>query len=273
MLCEAFEVPRSCYYNYRLRRRTPDVERVRLRSRVNELFTQSRSAAGSRSIVSMMQEDGEQIGRFKVRGLMRELGLISKQPGSHSYKKATVERPDIQNILKQKFDVPAPNQVWRGDITYIWAQGKWHYLAVVMDLFARRVVGWALSNKPDSDLVIKALDMAYEQRGKPQGLLFHSDQGSQYGSRHFRQRLWRYRINQSMSRRGNCYDNSPMERVFRSLKTEWIPTVGYMTAQEAQRDISHYLMHRYNWIRPHQFNNGLAPAQSEKRLNVVSGIS
>ncbi len=98
-----------------------------------------------------------------------------------------------------------------------------------MNLFACRVVGWALSNKPDSDLVIKALDMVYEQRGKPQGLLFHSDQGSQYGSRHFCQRLWRYRINQSMSRGGNCYDNSPMERVFRSLKTEWIPTVGYRT--------------------------------------------
>ncbi|RMV62147.1 ISPsy24, transposase orfB, partial [Pseudomonas savastanoi pv. glycinea] len=228
LLCEAFEVPRSCYYNHRLRRRNPDVERVRLRSRVNELFTQSRSAAGSRSIVLMMHEDGEQIGRFKVRSLMRELGLISKQPGSHAYRKATVERPDIPNILNRAFDVPAPNQVWCGDITYIWAQGKWHYLAVVMDLFARRVVGWALSSKPDTDLVIKALDMAYEQRGKPQGLLFHSDQGAQYGSRQFRQRLWRYRIRQSMSRRGNCWDNAPMERVFRSLKTEWIPTVGYM---------------------------------------------
>ncbi|SOQ10538.1 ISPsy24, transposase orfB [Pseudomonas syringae pv. persicae] len=175
--------------------------------------------------------------------------------------------------MNREFDVPAPNQVWCGDITYIWAQGKWHYLAVVMDLYARRIVGWAFSNKPDTDLVIKALDMAYEQRGKPQGLLFHSDQGAQYGSRQFRQRLWRYRIRQSMSRRGNCYDNSPMERVFRSLKTEWIPTVGYMTAQEAQRDISHYLMHRYNWIRPHQFNDGLAPAQYEKNLNVVSGMS
>lgn len=96
---------------------------------------------------------------------------------------------------------------------------------------------------------------------------------AQYGSRQFRQRLWRYRMRQSMSRRGNCWDNAPMERVFRSLKTEWIPAVGYMTAQEAHRDISHYLMHRYNWIRPHQFNNGLAPAQAEKKLNVVSGIS
>lgn len=180
----------------------------------------------------MMREDGEQIGRFKVRGLMRELGLISKQPGSHAYKKATVERPYIPNILNREFNVPAPNQVWCGDITYAWAQGKWHYLAVAMDLYAHRVVGWAFSNKPDTDL-IKALDMAYEQRGKPRGQLFHSDEGAQYGSRQFRQRLWRYRIRPSMSRRGNCYDNSPMERVFRSLKTEWIPTLGYMTAQEA----------------------------------------
>ncbi|WP_152690388.1 IS3 family transposase [Pseudomonas fluorescens] len=272
-LCVVFDITRSCYYAYRLRRRTPDAERLRLRSRVNELFTQSRSAAGSRSIVLMMKENGEQIGRFKVRGLMRELALVSKQPGSHAYKQATVERPDIPNILNREFEVPAPNHVWCGDITYIWAQGKWHYLAVVLDLYARRIVGWALSSKPDSDLVIKALDMAYEQRGRPQGLLFHSDQGSQYGSRQFRQRLWRYRMLQSMSRRGNCWDNAPMERVFRSLKTEWIPTVGYMTAQEAHRDISHYLMHRYNWIRPHQFNDGLAPAQAEKKLNVVSGIS
>ena len=174
-LCEVFEITRSTYYVHRLRRRSAGVERIRLRSRVNELFTQSRSAAGSRSIVSMMQEDGEQIGRFKVRGLMRELGLISKQPGSHAYKKATVERPDIPNTLNREFDVPEPNKVWCGDITYIWAQGKWHYLGVVMDLYARRIVGWALSGNPDADLVTTVLDMAYQQRGKPQGLLFHSD--------------------------------------------------------------------------------------------------
>lgn len=100
--------------------------------------------------MAMMQDDGEQIGRFKVRSLMRELELVSKQPGSHAYKKATVERPDIPN-LNQEFDVPAPDHVWCGDITYIWAQGKWQYLAVVLDLFARRVVGWALSGKPDAD--------------------------------------------------------------------------------------------------------------------------
>ncbi len=114
--------------------------------------------------------------------------------------------------------------------------------------------------------------MAYEQRGRPSGLMFHSDQGSQYASRKFRQRLWRHRIAQSMSRRGNCWGNSPMERLFRSPKSEWVPTVGYMTAQEAHRDISHYLMHRYNWIRPHQFNDGLAPAVAEEKLNAVSGM-
>jgi len=221
----------------------------------------------------MMKEDGMQIGRFKVRKLMREMNLISKQPGSHAYKKATVERPDIPNVLDRGFSVASPDKVWCGDITYVWAEGRWHYLAAVIDLYARRVVGWAFSAKPDADLVIKALDMAYEQRGRPQNVLFHSDQGSQYGSRSFRQRLWRYRFTQSMSRRGNCHDNAPMERLFRSLKTEWIPTVGYMSASLAQQDIGRFLMERYNWRRPHQFNEGQTPAVAEEKLNSVSGIS
>ncbi|WP_134063887.1 IS3 family transposase [Pseudomonas sp. JV241A] len=273
LLCSVFEVTRSCYYAHCRKHRSPDVKRLILRSRVNELFTQSRSAAGSRSIMFMMREDGIAIGRFKVRKLMSEMKLISKQPGSHAYKKATVERPDIPNVLDREFAVSAPNEVWCGDITYVWAQGRWHYVAAVIDLFTRRVVGWAFSSKPDADLVIKALDMAYEQRGRPQNVLFHSDQGSQYSSRSFRQRLWRYRFKQSMSRRGNCHDNAPMERLFRSLKTEWVPTVGYMSASLAQQDIGRFLMQRYNWQRPHQFNSGLAPAVAEEKLNAVSGIS
>ncbi|WP_319089740.1 IS3 family transposase [Pseudomonas aeruginosa] len=268
VVCSAFDVARSCYYVHRLRRRRVDARRVALRSQVNQLFSQSRGSAGSRSILGMLREEGVTIGRFRVRRLMRELGLVSKQPGSHAYKQATVERPDIPNRLNREFATEHPNQVWCGDITYVWAQGRWHYLAAVLDLHTRRVIGWAFSAKPDAELVIKALDMAYEQRGKPQQVLFHSDQGSQYASRLFRQRLWRYRMQQSMSRRGNCWDNSPMERLFRSLKSEWVPSTGYLTAQEAQRDISHYLMHRYNWIRPHQFNDGVA----EEKLNPLSGM-
>ncbi len=272
MVCSAFDVARSCYYVHRLRRRRVDARRVALRSQVNQLFSQSRGSAGSRSMPRMLREEGVTIGRFRVRRLMRELGLVSKQPGSHAYKQATVERPDIPNRLNREFATEHPNQVWCGDITYVWAQGRWHYLAAVLDLHTRRVIGWAFSAKPDAELVIKALDMAYEQRGKPQQVLFHSDQGSQYASRLFRQRLWRYRMQQSMSRRGNCWDNSPMERLFRSLKSEWVPSTGYLTAQEAQRDISHYLMHRYNWIRPHQFNDGLPPAVAEEKLNPLSGM-
>ncbi|MDY1023174.1 IS3-like element IS222 family transposase [Pseudomonas aeruginosa] len=272
VVCSAFDVARSCYYVHRLRRRRVDARRVALRSQVNQLFSQSRGSAGSRSILGMLREEGVTIGRFRVRRLMRELGLVSKQPGSHAYKQATVERPDIPNRLNREFATEHPNQVWCGDITYVWAQGRWHYLAAVLDLHTRRVIGWAFSAKPDAELVIKALDMAYEQRGKPQQVLFHSDQGSQYASRLFRQRLWRYRMQQSMSRRGNCWDNSPMERLFRSLKSEWVPSTGYLTAQEAQRDISHYLMHRYNWISPHQFNDGLPPAVAEEKLNPLSGM-
>ncbi|MDX7874540.1 IS3 family transposase, partial [Aeromonas caviae] len=213
-----------------------------------ELGAIHRGSAGSRALMSMMRALGHQIGRFKVRRLMKEAGLVSKQPGAHRYQIARSERPDIPNLLAREFDVQQPNQVWCGDITYVWAGGRWHYLAAV-------------------------LDMAYQQRGCPSGVLFHSDQGSQYGSRVFRQRLWRYRMTQSMSRRGNCWDNAPMERLFRSLKTEWLPTTGYMSLREAKRDISYYLMDYYNWRRPHQHNDGIPPAEAENRLNCVSGFS
>ncbi|WP_143092287.1 integrase core domain-containing protein, partial [Methylophaga sulfidovorans] len=109
--------------------------------------------------------------------------------------------------------------------------------------------------------------------GKPQNVLFHSDQGSQYSSRKYRQRLWRYRMTQSMSRRGNCWDNAPMERLFRSFKAEWLPRLGYRNISEAMRDVSYYLMNYYNWQRPHQFNDGCPPAKAEVLSKPVSGIS
>jgi len=206
MVCNAFDISRSSYYENRQRRNHIDVERLALKAQVSRLFTKSRSSAGSRTIKGMLNDDGVVIGRFKVRRLMSELGLICKQPGPHAYKQATIERPDIPNYLDREFAVEQPNQVWCGDITYIWSGQRWSYLAVVLDLYARRVVGWAMSSSPDADLVVKALDHAWEQRGQPEKVMFHSDQGSQYASRKFRQRLWRYRVTQSMSRRGNCWE-------------------------------------------------------------------
>ena len=264
----------SSYYDYRKRSQKIDVQRLVLRSKIKELFRDSRHAAGSRTLVEMMRDQLKiKIGRFKVRALMSEAALVSKQPGSHTYKLAQTERLDIPNHLDREFDVDALNKVWCGDITYIWADNRWHYLAVVIDLYRRRVIGWSLSTSPDAQLVVKALDMANEQRGNPQGVLFHSDQGCQYASRLFRQRLWRYRMKQSMSRRGNCWDNAPMERVFRSLKSEWIPAFGYVSRTEAAKDIGYYLMDYYNWYRPHHFNNGVPPAKAENLTNLLSGIS
>jgi len=248
-------VSRSAWYAQSRRRRRVDMARVALKGRVQAAFSASRGAAGSRTVVGMLRQEGLEIGRFKARRLMRELGLVSKQPGRHAYRQATAERLDIPNGLDRAFAPAGPNQVWCGDITYVWAQGRWHYLAAVLDLYTRRVVGWAFSANPDADLVMKALDMAYEQRGMPAGVMFHSDQGGQYASRRF-----------------NCWDNAPMERLFRSLKTEWVPSLGYATVNEAQRDISHYLMNQYNWQRPHQFNEGLPPAIAEEKLKTVSGI-
>ena len=218
-----------------------------------------------------MRDAGEPIGRFKVRRLMKEANLVSKQPKLAAYKVAKVERPDIPNYLDREFQVEQPNQVWCGDITYVWSQGRWAYLAVVLDLCTRRVIGWKLSSQADADLVIAALDIAYQLRGKPQNVMFHSDQGSQYSSKSFRQRIWRYRMKQSMSRRGNCWDNAPMERLFRSYKSEWMPSEGYRLFAHAKKDIGCYLMDYYNSYRPHQANNGMSPAVAEEKLKLLSG--
>ena len=138
------------------------------------------------------------------------------------------------------------------------------YLAVVIDLFSRKPVGWAMSLSPDSRLTGKALLMAYESRDKPKEVMFHSDQGSHYTSRYYRQLLWRCQIKQSLSRRGNCWDNAPMERFFRSLKTEWVPSVGYRSFAEAKYEITRYIIGYYSQLRPHQYNGGLTPNESER---------
>ncbi|KEY44960.1 Mobile element protein [Salmonella enterica subsp. enterica serovar Cubana] len=134
-----------------------------------------------------------------------------------------------------------------------------------MDLFARRVIGWSLSANADTALVSGALRMAYETRGQPQNVMFHSDQGSQYTGLKYQQLIWRYRMKKSVSRRGNCWDNSPMERFFRSLKTEWVPANGYADQGEAAEKIRCYIQRYYNSVRPHHYNGGLTPEESENR--------
>lgn len=262
---------RSRYHEHCGRKNRVDGRKLRLKAQVAEVFRTSRGSLGSRGISSKLSSDGVRVSRHLVARLMKEQQFVSKQPGAHRYKVANAEHLSIPNRLARQFNVSKPNQVWCGDITFIRAGGRWIYLAVVLDLYARRVVGWAISDKAQTDLAIQALDDAYQRRGKPAGVLFHSDQGAQYTSLKYRQRLWRYQMEQSLSRRGNCWDNSPMERLFRSLKSEWLPNKGYRSVLEAKLDVGLYLMSYYNKYRPHTKNNGLSPFAAEALLKTVSG--
>lgn len=261
-----FEVHRSRYYYQIKRANTLDTERERLKAKVVELHAASRGAAGARTLSAALTAQGEAVGRYKTARLMAEAGIESKQRRKRCYRQAQSESAIAPNHLGRAFMVQRPNQVWCGDVTYIWAGTHWIYLAVVLDLYARCVVGWALSRSPDSALTIQALVMAYESRGCPKDVIFHSDQGCHYTSLAFRQRLWQYQIKQSMSRRGNCWDNAPMERFFGSLKSEWIPETGYRNMDEAKADIVWYLTHYYNRVRPHSYNDYQTPVAMEKAV-------
>jgi putative transposase len=195
---------------------------------------------------------------------MKEAGIVSTQWRKHRYKIADHESKVAPNLLRREFTVEVPNKVWCGDVTYIWAGTKWLYLAIVIDLYARKIVGWACSDSPDSNLTCAALRMAFESRGRPKDVMFHSDQGCHYTSLQYRQRLWRYQIKQSMSRRGNCWDNAPTERFFRSYKVEWMPKGFYSMYEEAETDELKYIIQHYSSVRGHSYNNYLSPIAAEK---------
>ena len=230
----------------------------------------SNGSAGARTLASMVSLQGISLSRYRAGRLMKQLNLDSTQQRKHKYRKATQPHLAIDNTLDRTFNVEKPNEAWCSDVTYVWTGRHWSYLAVVLDLFARKPVGWALSKSPDSKLTAKAFSRAYESRGKPDGVLFHSDQGSHYTSTYFRQHLWRYRMKQSMSRRGNCWDNAPMERFFRSLKGEWIPEIGYHSFNEAEKMIGSYITGYYSQCRPLQHNGGLPPNVVEEKFWLTS---
>ncbi|USD67364.1 IS3 family transposase [Vibrio sp. SCSIO 43136] len=263
-LCNVFGIHRSSYKYWKRRPRAIPVLEVQTRALVQEAHSASNGFAGARTIAGIVTNAGVNLSRYRATKIMKKLVIVSRQLPKHRYKKQSPEHVEIPNHLERQFAVTAPNQVWVGDVTYVWTGNRWAYLAVVLDLFARKPIGWAMSFSPDSQLTAKALKMAYESRGKPKGVMFHSDQGTHYTSRKFRQILWRYQIKQSLSRRGNCWDNSPMERFFRSLKTEWVPACGYRSLTEAWNSIVGYIIRYYSQVRPHQYNGGLTPNESER---------
>ncbi|WP_440805184.1 IS3 family transposase [Pseudomonas syringae] len=263
-LCRVFGMNRSRYYDYLKQRDRVDPDRERLKFEAIQLHTQSRRSMGARSLSAALKARGEQVGRFLAGRLMAEAGLQSCQRRPRPYRHSVVQSRFAENLLERQFEVSAPNQVWCGDITYIWAGTHWVYLAAVLDLYARRIVGWAISSTPDSTLTCKALALAHEARGKPHKVMFHSDQGCQYSSEMFRTKLESLGMQQSMSRRGNCWDNAPMERFFGSLKSEWIPKKGYRNEEEACPDVLRYVIHHYNQVRLHSYNEYRTPVDQEK---------
>jgi len=212
----------------------------------------------------LQNDEGHQIGRYKVRRIMRQLGLKTK--AAKRYRVTTDSRhsfPVAPNVLNRQFEVEKPNQVWTADISYVWTFQGWLYLAVVMDLFSRQIVGWAIDKRMKKQLTLDALAMAYWRRKPDAGLVHHSDRGSQYACNAYRRRLADYGIVASMSRKGNCWDNAPMERFFRSLKSERLSDYRFATRQAARIEIIDYICY-YNAIRLHSAIGYQSPMAYEK---------
>lgn len=261
------QVKRSSYYDWRSRAssRVVSEDEVRLRRELKRLFDESRQSLGSRRMCVMLRNAGYNVGRYKVRMLMRKMDLAVKL--KRRYRVTTDSRhklPVAANVLDRAFNPAQSNQVWSSDITYIWTAQGWLYLAVVIDLFSRRVIGWSIDERMTKPLVIRALMMAVNQRKPMRGLIHHSDRGSQYASKHYQDLLAAYGIKASMSRKGNCWDNAPVESFFSGLKREWIGDSIYQTREQAVRDVREYMMIYYNAKRLHSSLGYMTPMEFEK---------
>lgn len=262
------EVSRSGYYQYlKYKRSQKQLLEDKLLVEVKALAEESRHSYGSRRMAKQLQAKGYKIGRYATRTVMRKAGVECKQ--RRCYRVTTQSKHDFavaRNVLNREFSVGVPNRVWLADITYLWTLEGWLYMAALLDLFSRRVIGWAMANHMRETLVNEALQMALGRRQPPQGLLHHSDQGVQYASDHYQSALKAAGITVSMSRKGNCWDNSVMERFFGSLKSECTDNKIYKTREEAKADIIDYIEMFYNSKRLHSTLGYVTPMQFENQF-------
>jgi putative transposase len=275
LLCRLLDVQRSAWYDWR-DRPNPVIapEELAMRRRMKELFAASRGSLGSRMMMWNLRSEGFEIGRERVRRLMKRMNLQVK--AKRRYKVTTDSKHALrvaENVLNREFLPQAPNQAWATDITFVWSQQGWVYLAVVIDLYSRRVIGWSIDRRMKKALVIRALMMAINLRNPPPGLIHHSDRGSQYASHAYQDLLRQHGMIGSMSRKGNCWDNSPVERFFSSLKREWTGDRLYRTREEAIADVREYVAVYYNSRRLHSTLGYTTPMDYEKNLNKVSGTA
>lgn len=268
------KVSKSAYYDWCKRPgKLIGAQELQLRRRIKELFKASRSSLGSREMMKALRAEGFEIGRYRVRRLMDQMGLKVTQRVAY---KVTTKRKHSDsvagNLLNQNFNPVGPNQIWAGDVTYCRTGEGWMYLAVVMDLYSRRIVGWAIDKTMTTSLVLRALITAYNLRRPSKGLVFHSDRGSQYTSKRYRKQLQRFGMRASMGDVGACWDNAVVERFFGSLKHDWLFKVSQPTREHMKRDVAAYIRY-YHLERLHSANGGRSPVNHELLFKNVSGFS
>jgi putative transposase len=271
-MCGALGVSRGGFYAWLTR---PASDRSRsdeeLTAKVRTSFIGSDRTYGARRIWRDVMADGVSCGLHRIERLMRQQALRARPrrrrlPSDSGERQASAVAP---NVLERSFSAPAPNRRWIADFTYIWTAEGWLYVAAVIDLFSRRVVGWSMSASMTAELVTDALVMAIWRRGKPEALIHHSDRGSQYTSDQFQRLMTDHGVTCSMSRSGNVWDNAAMESFFSSLKTERIARKVYRTRDEARADVFDYVERFYNTKRRHSTIGYLSPMEFEMKAGVT----
>ncbi len=268
--CKVLEVTRSAYYRYLKKHREEISDRdTKLIIEVKVLHKKSNQSYGSRRMAKALSKQGYKIGRYKVRRLMKQNGISCKQRRRYVVTTKSDHALTVApNHLNRNFYAEQPNEKWVSDITYLWTNEGWLYIAAVLDLFSRRVVGWSMGDHMRTDLVENALVMAKLRRSPLPGLMHHSDRGSQYASLQYQKQLHDIAAISSMSRKGNCWDNAVMERFFGTLKSERTDGKLYKTRAEAKADVIDFIEMFYNNQRLHSTLNYISPADYERNFEI-----
>ena len=266
-MCEVLQVSPSGYHAWLKRPKSSrSTQNEQLVKQIKNIHQQSRQTYGSPRVHDELQDRGVTCSENRVARLMRQHGIAAQK--KRKFIRTTDSNhslPIAPNRLDQCFDVDRPDAVWTADITYIWTGQGWLYLAVVLDLFSRRVVGWSMAPNLERTLVIDALKMAITARNPLEGLVHHSDRGSQYASYDYQKLLQKSKMVTSMSRRGNCYDNAPTESWFATLKRELVYRTYYTTHAQARQDIFEYIEVWYNRQRKHSTIGYMSPVACEQQ--------
>jgi transposase InsO family protein len=266
-MCRALEVSAAGYYAWRARKPSRRAtENERLVEQIKAVHAASRGIYGSPKIHRELRRDGETVNHKRVARLMKEQGLKAKRvKKSRRTTDSCHSLPVADNVLARQFRAGRPDEVWASDITYVWTEEGWLYLAVFLDLYSRLVVGWAVSQDLSTEFVETAFMQGQARRGETVSPLIHSDRGSQYAGAAFRGRLSAWGCAQSMSRKGNCWDNAVTESFFGVLKAEMVHHERFATRQEARDKLFDYIEVFYNRTRIHSAAEYLAPAEYEAR--------